>query len=163
MEDMDTLDMPDTTDTPIALIHSSYKCYRGIHSVRHIQGVHILHTAGRGQPWAQHQQSAFRSKNTHGEHRGIHSVQHIQGVHILRKEGRGQPLAQPQPHVCHSSYILDHDVHSTQWSSRGVPIHILHTEGKGQHQPLAQPQPHACHSSYILDHVRSIHHSPHNQ
>merc|ERR1712243_355487 len=145
--------------------HSSYKCCRGIHSVRHTQGVHILHTEGMGQPWAQHQQNAFRSKQVHGEHRGIRSVRRIQGVHILHTEGKGQhqPLAQPQPHACHNIYILDHVVHNIQWSSQGVPIHIHHTEGKGQHQPLAQPQPHACHSSYILDHVRSIHHSLHNQ
>merc|ERR1712243_75500 len=91
--------------------HSSYKCCRGIHSVRHIQGVHILHTEGRGQPWAQLQPHACH--NIYILDHDVHNIQwSSQGVpiHIHHTEGKGQhqPLAQPQPHACHSSYILDH-------------------------------------------------------
>merc|ERR1719430_2441749 len=76
MEDMDTLDMPDTMDIP---------------SVRHIQGVHILHTEGRGQLLARHQRNAFHKLciQDHGiQDQSIHIQDHVHS--ILRTEGRGQ-------------------------------------------------------------------------
>merc|ERR1712111_126531 len=110
--------------------------HRGIHSVRYIQGVHILHT-GMHQPWAQ----------PHAFHKSyIHDLDHVHNIHCIpdhvhsilhTNKHQHQPWA--QLHAFHSSYILGH-------GTQNIPhiqdhVHSIHHTGR------ALLQPHAFHNS----------------
>merc|ERR1712243_458999 len=112
------------------LIHSRHIHHRGIHSVQHIQGVHILHTGRhQHQPWAQ--PHAFRKCYIQDQDH-VHNIHCIQDhVHSILYTSTHQHQPWAQPLAFHNRYI---PIHGTQ-SSQGVQVHthhIYHREGRGQ-------------------------------